>query len=65
MKRLKSICPVILLILFLFTSMSIGAEPGKIEYVLPEVITHVELSNSDVNRIVCPSEIRDIIVSKE
>ncbi len=33
--------------------------------VLPEVATHVRLSSTDVNRIVCPSEIKDVVYSKE
>jgi conjugal transfer pilus assembly protein TraK len=33
--------------------------------ILPEVTTAVELSSSDVNRIVCPGTINDLIFSKE
>jgi conjugal transfer pilus assembly protein TraK len=59
--------PVSFLCLFvlLFMPFSIWAEGAEIDYVLPETITHIELSNSDINRIVCPSDIKDMIVSKE
>jgi conjugal transfer pilus assembly protein TraK len=33
--------------------------------VLPEVTTRVLMSSSDINRIVCPIEIKDVIYSKE
>jgi conjugal transfer pilus assembly protein TraK len=33
--------------------------------VLPEVTTRIRLSNSDVNRIVCQDDIRDVIYSQE
>lgn len=33
--------------------------------VLPEVTTVVQLSSSDINRFVCPTEIKDVIYSKE
>jgi len=32
---------------------------------LPEVATHVRLSSTDVNRVVCSSEIHDVVFSKE
>jgi len=38
---------------------------NEITEVLPEVATHVRLSSTDVNRIVCPSEIKDVVYSKE
>lgn len=33
--------------------------------ILPEVASQIQLSSSDVNRIVCPVDIKDIIFSKE
>jgi len=33
--------------------------------VLPEVTTSVEMSNTDINRIVCPYTIKDVVFSKE
>ena len=33
--------------------------------ILPEVTTAVDLSSSDINRIVCPGTINDLIFSKE
>ena len=61
MKPVNLLC-LFALVLFPF---SILAQEYGINYVLPETITHIELSNSDVNRIVCPSDIKDMIVSKE
>jgi len=34
-------------------------------YVLPEVTTQTEMSSSDINRIVCQTDIKDVIFSKE
>ena len=61
MKHLKLSCLFALLLM----PFTIWANEAGIDYVLPEVITHIELSNSDVNRIVCPWDIKDMIVSKE
>ncbi len=33
--------------------------------VAPEIATPVDLSSSDINRLVCPTEIKDVIYSKE
>lgn len=33
--------------------------------VLPEIATRIDLSNSDVNRLVCPERIKDVVFSKE
>ena len=33
--------------------------------VLPEITTHVRLSNSDINRVICPLDIKDVIYSEE
>jgi len=33
--------------------------------ILPEVTTKIELSNMDINRFVCPVEIKDVVYSKE
>ena len=33
--------------------------------ILPEVTTKIELSNMDINRVVCPVEIKDVVYSKE
>lgn len=53
-----------LLMLALLTAAPALAEqnPGPI---LPEVTTAVDLSSTDVNRIVCPGTINDLIFSKE
>jgi len=53
-----------LLMLSLLTAIPAWAEqpPGPI---LPEVTTAVDLSSTDVNRIVCPGTINDLIFSKE
>jgi len=43
-----------------------GNEPiNEVTEVLPEIATHVRLSSTDVNRIVCPSDIHDVVFSKE
>lgn len=31
----------------------------------PETLTHVEMSNTDVNRLVCSGEVKDVVFSKE
>ncbi len=45
------------------------AEKGRPEtwptVVLPEVTTRVRLSNTDVNRLVCPAGIKDVVFSQE
>lgn len=53
-----------LLMLSLLTAIPAWAEqpPGPIQ---PEVTTAVDLSSTDVNRIVCPGTINDLIFSKE
>ena len=33
--------------------------------ILPEATTKIELSNTDINRFVCPVEIKDVVYSKE
>jgi len=33
--------------------------------VLPEITTQVRLSNSDINRVICPVDIKDVIYSEE
>lgn len=38
---------------------------NEVTEVLPEIATHVRLSSTDVNRIVCPSDIHDVVFSKE
>jgi len=38
---------------------------GSIVKVSPEKTAHVQLSSSDINRIVCPAEIKDVNFSKE
>ncbi|MGK7346036.1 MAG: type-F conjugative transfer system secretin TraK [Candidatus Nitrospinota bacterium M3_3B_026] len=38
---------------------------NEVTEVLPEIATHVRLSSTDVNRVVCPSEIHDVVFSKE
>lgn len=45
-------------------SPTMNSEDGPV-VVLPEVTTVVQLSSSDINRLVCPSEIKDVIYSKE
>lgn len=45
-----------------------SAQPQDDEFsvvVLPEVTTEIHLSSSDINRIVCPTEIKDVVYSKE
>ncbi len=60
---------VILLLLFIFPAKGFSAEPQLLiqrgTRVLPEIATKVELSNSDVNRIICPTPITDIVHSQE
>lgn len=55
-------------ILLLLTLSVIPAVAGK-QYengaIPPEVITPVRLSNSDINRIVCPGTVNDLIFSEE
>ena len=49
-------------------SGTIQPSPGKVDSpasVTPEVPSLVELSSSDINRLVCPVEIKDVIYSKE
>lgn len=38
---------------------------NEVTEILPEIATHVRLSSTDVNRVVCPSEIHDVVFSKE
>lgn len=38
---------------------------GTSQRVMPEVVSQVQLSSSDINRIVCPVDIKDIVFSKE
>ena len=33
--------------------------------VSPEITTQVRLSNSDINRVICPVDIKDVIYSEE
>jgi len=42
-----------------------GAPVGTVQRVTPEGTIQVPLSNSDVNRIICPAEIKDVVYSKE
>lgn len=42
-----------------------GAPGGNIVVVSPEVATPIEMSSSDMNRIQCSSEIKDVVFSKE
>jgi conjugal transfer pilus assembly protein TraK len=47
-------------------SVQIAALPAEgAVTVLPEIVQPVELSSSDVNRITCQGEIRDVVYSKE
>lgn len=39
--------------------------PENIVTIVPEVATAVEMSNSDVNRFICPATIKDVVFSKE
>lgn len=50
---------------FLVWGSSINIMDAEAVTVLPEVTTSVEMSSSDVNRIVCQSAIRDVIFSEE
>lgn len=40
-------------------------EPIIAQNVLPEVASQVQLSSSDINRVVCPVDIKDVVFSKE
>lgn len=42
-----------------------GSQQSWPEVVLPEVTTKVRLSNTDVNRLVCPDGIKDVVFSQE
>ncbi len=42
-----------------------GAPPGLQQTITPEGPSHVVLSSSDINRIICPTDIRDTVYSKE
>lgn len=54
------------LILLIAASISTGIRNAQAENVIPaEVPTAVELSNTDINRIVCPGPMNDLIFSKE
>jgi len=46
-------------------SKKIGYVYNNIIEVLPETTTKVELSNIDINRIICSTEIKDVVFSKE
>ncbi len=52
-------------VLAVLTAASSPAQGTGGQTVLPEIATRVELSNSDVNRIVCPERIKDVVFSKE
>lgn len=54
---------LILLPLSAFSSDN-ATEPVN-TFVLPEITTQIEMSSSDINRIVCQADIRDVIFSKE
>ncbi len=58
-----------LLSFFVLQSPGFSAEiqsPGqRIIQVLPEIATSIEVSNTDANRIICPTPITDIVFSKE
>lgn len=42
-----------------------GDHAASLQRVMPEVSSQVELSSSDINRIICPTQIKDIVYSKE
>jgi len=42
-----------------------GETFNNVVEIFPEVTTKVDLSNSDINRITCPVEIRDVVYSQE
>lgn len=42
-----------------------SGEPIIAQSVLPEVASQVQLSSSDINRVVCPVDIKDVVFSKE
>ena len=55
-----------LLIVLTAASTLAGIQNAHAENVIPaEVPTAVELSNTDINRIVCPGPMNDLIFSKE
>ncbi|HHL35516.1 MAG TPA: hypothetical protein ENJ30_14250 [Desulfobulbaceae bacterium] len=45
--------------------LSIVTNASAAEMILPEVSTEVAVSNHDINRIVCPGQMNDLIFSKE
>ena len=42
-----------------------GQAPDGARVIYPEVATRIQLSNTDINRFVCPEKIKDVIWSKE
>lgn len=59
---------LILFFLILFPLSAFSSENATEPFnafVLPEVTTQVDMSSSDINRIVCPVDIKDVIFSKE
>lgn len=42
-----------------------GSPLGNTQRITPEVTSQVQFSNSDINRIVCPVEIKDVVYSTE
>jgi conjugal transfer pilus assembly protein TraK len=69
---MKNLCSVLALCLTCLTATKAGAnEPVVVPMaeeptiVLPETATRVRLSASDVNRLVCQEEIKDVVTSKE
>jgi len=63
LKRTRVVSILGVLIVFVFLFLPVGVY-GQIT-VIPEIATTVELSSSDVNRIVCAEPIKDVIYSKE
>jgi conjugal transfer pilus assembly protein TraK len=66
----KGLPALILAAGLLFPATLMAMEPGAAgeswpTVVLPEVTTRIRLSNSDVNRIVCADDIRDVVYSQE
>ncbi len=49
-----------------FSDQELLPEPFSMtQRVLPEITTRVRLSNSDINRVICPVDIKDVIYSEE
>jgi len=49
-----------------FSEQELIPDPASMaQKVLPEIPTQVRLSNSDINRVICPVDIKDVIYSEE